>query len=278
MKPNIPPDIIVQDHADSTSGRLSTVEGLDIVERIHLARYNYAATFTEGLRVLDIATGIGYGASIIATEGKAKEVFGADVSPEAIEVAKQKYPRNNINFTVVSGNQLPYENDFFDIIVSFETIEHTDNPEFFLTELKRTMKKNGTLLISTPNKRFHSFGKSKPWNPFHTIEYYPAQFLSIITKEFGDPIFWGGQELLTPTLKNMAKYNWTEFQYYELRHHQTRSKYFKMLINLKKQLFRFKKLPVAEKSSRVNFDEKRCKIEEWKSGFEPFTMVAACKK
>lgn len=278
MKPNKEHHTIIQDHADLKAGRLPAVEGSDIVDRIHLARYKYAAGFTEGYTVLDIATGIGYGASILATEGKAKDVFGVDVSQEAIETAKQKYARSNVHFRTVSGDGLPFDNDFFDTVVSFETVEHTADPGSFLRELKRVMKKEGTLLISTPNKRFHSLGKNKPWNPFHTIEYYPDQFLKLITDEFGQPLFWGGQEFLSPNLKNILKYNWIEFQYYELRNHPSRSKYFNALINLKRKLQASKQVPHTAKPDMPDDSEKRCKIEKQEPGLEPYTMVALCKK
>lgn len=278
MKSHRKHSTIVQDHADLKAGRLPAVEGTDIVDRIHLARYRYAAAYTNGSRVLDIATGIGYGAFLLATEGKAKEVFGVDVSQEAIGAAKQKYELPNVTFRTVTGSGLPFENEYFDTIVSFETVEHTAEPISFLKELRRVLKIGGTLVISTPNKRFHSHGRRKPWNPFHTVEYYPDQFLKIVSEVFGEPFFWGGQELLSPTFKNIAIYNWIEYQYYQLRNHPSRSHYFQKLINLKRKLLPMKPSPQSGKVGTANHSDKRCSIEKWKLGCEPYTMVALCKK
>lgn len=102
------------------------------IEKEHLARYNFAAQFTQGLKVLDAACGVGYAKEIL----KAKTYVGIDVSKEAIDFATQKYGfgffRENLE-DKITGEPV-------DVTISFETIEHLQNPHNFLSWVKENSK------------------------------------------------------------------------------------------------------------------------------------------
>jgi len=78
-----------------------------------------------------------------------KEVYGVDIDEEAIFVAKQRgvkaYCLN------LSEDKLPFPDEYFDLAISFEVIEHLMNPDNMLREANRVLKKGGILLVSTPN-------------------------------------------------------------------------------------------------------------------------------
>lgn len=102
------------------------------IERInkdHLYRYNLASKSVSG-KVLDASCGSGYGTEILGADG-------VDVSEEAIEYAKSKY---KAKFSVVDLNK-DFPDGKFDWVVSFETIEHLENPEFFLENIRKNAKK-----------------------------------------------------------------------------------------------------------------------------------------
>ena len=63
----------------------------------HEARYNFASKFVNGMKILDIACGTGYGSNILFNSG-GTTVYGCDISPEAIEYARKNYGKNSINF------------------------------------------------------------------------------------------------------------------------------------------------------------------------------------
>jgi len=273
---------VVRIHQSLESGRLFELQGDNIVEEIHRERYKMAGTYCSGKKVLDIATGIGYGAYLLATSGRASTVVGVDVSDEAINAAANAYQAPNLHFQKIEGEPIPFEDASFDAVVSLETIEHTADERAFLLDLNRVLKPGGDLIISTPNKRFHSWGKERPWNPHHTVEFYPEQFLVLILDVFGKPVFWGGQEFLPLGLRTTIKYNWVEIQYYELRHHPRRKKLFDKLIGLKHALV-FEKnnnrgIAVNPKEIPLELIDNRCRVVPWIDNLEPYTMVAVCRK
>ena len=112
----------------------------------HWARYKYATSFVKGKRVLDVACGAGYGADLLAET--AHSVIGGDISPETIKYCKSHYTKPV--FSIFDICEIPYPGSSFDVVVSFETIEHITDGEKFLSEIIRVLDSCGTLLISCP--------------------------------------------------------------------------------------------------------------------------------
>ena len=93
----------------------------------HLHRYVLAAGLVDGLTVLDAASGEGYGTDLLARN--ASRVVGVDVSDEAVEHARNRYGAKQpgkLEFHRADVTDLPFENDSFDAVVSFETLEHLE--------------------------------------------------------------------------------------------------------------------------------------------------------
>lgn len=158
------------------------------LETEHVSRYIFASDFVRNKKVLDAACGTGYGSAMLAKT--ASKVFGVDISSEAIFYARSNYGVENINFSVADIGKLPFENDFFDVIVSFETIEHVDSQkqEKFLFEVKRTLKRNGIFVISTPNKDVY---KNRGENHFHVAELSFSGFKNMLEKKFKNVKIFG---------------------------------------------------------------------------------------
>src|SRR4030066_783433 len=89
----------------------------------HISRYIFALAYVENKNVLDIACGTGYGSYFLAKNG-AKFVAGGDISEIAINYAKNKYKLDTLEFEVENVMKMSYPSEHFDVIVSFETIEH----------------------------------------------------------------------------------------------------------------------------------------------------------
>ncbi len=138
----------------------------------HTARYAFAVPYVAGKRVLDIACGSGYGAGMLREAG-ASSVDGVDISEETIAFAKRTYGAPHITFTCASVSDALFPDHSFDVITSFETIEHLDDSirEAYLKNLRRWLVPGGLLLLSTPNKVVTSPFTNKPLNQFHILEY-----------------------------------------------------------------------------------------------------------
>lgn len=155
----------------------------------HLHRYALALELAKGKRVLDIASGEGYGANLLA--GVAESVRGADLSKLAIANAQNKYKdKSNLTFVVGDATNLPFESDAFDLVVSFETIEHHDQHEKMLSEIKRVLKPEGILIMSTPDK-YHYSDIPNYRNPYHIKELYENEYKNLISSFFEYNIFLG---------------------------------------------------------------------------------------
>lgn len=147
----------------------------------HLHRYAIAASFAKGKKVLDIASGEGYGSNILSLH--AASVTGVDISRDAVESAKQKYKRSNLRFIEGSADKIPLEDASVDLVVSFETIEHHDKHHEMMAEIKRVLKEDGILIISTPDKENYTI-KTNYVNKHHVKELFKEEFKDLIKQYF----------------------------------------------------------------------------------------------
>jgi len=120
------------------------------------------------------------------------DVVGADISKEAISYAKNKYISKNLHFIISNAEKLPFKDRNFDIILGFEMIEHLTNPQKFIEEAYRVLKKGGLLIISTPNKSLFSPNIS-PLIKYHIREFTLEEFTLLLNK-FDHTLF--GQHLI----------------------------------------------------------------------------------
>ena len=152
----------------------------------HLHRYALAMPLVRGKTVLDIACGEGYGAGFLARQ--AKGVTGIDMDAATIKQASAKYRKQNLLFKTGSVTAIPEAQNTFDIVVSFETLEHVADHEALLREVKRVLKPDGLLLISTPDKKTYT-DESGYKNPHHAKELYEEDFKSLLRQHFQNPMF-----------------------------------------------------------------------------------------
>jgi SAM-dependent methyltransferase len=153
----------------------------------HLHRYHFAKGLVSGCRVLDVACGEGYGSWILSQS--ASEVTGVDIAPDAVAHARERYVAPNINFVEASAAKLPFEDGVFDVVVSFETIEHHDLHQEMMSEIKRVLRKDGTLIISSPNKQYYSIEPGYQ-NPFHVKELFREEFVDLIKSYFANAVLF----------------------------------------------------------------------------------------
>lgn len=150
----------------------------------HWHRYLYASYFVKDKVVLDIACGEGYGSDFLSNY--AKKVIGVDIDENSINHAKSKYKKENLEFITGSVSNIPIKgNKIFDVIVSFETIEHVDEEtqNMFIQEVKRLLKEDGIFIVSTPNKEVCT-DKTGFKNPFHIKEFYIDEFKEFLKTYF----------------------------------------------------------------------------------------------
>lgn len=154
----------------------------------HLHRYAISNDYVTGRIVIDIASGEGYGANLAAK--KAKHVYGIDISEEAVAFAAEKYRATaNLSFMPGSVEAIPLESHIADVVISFETLEHTDKHHEMMREIKRVLKPGGILIISSPDKAYYSdmFNRT---NTFHVKELYFKEFKQLLNEYFKISFFY----------------------------------------------------------------------------------------
>jgi len=147
----------------------------------HLHRYALSLEFAAGKRVIDMASGEGYGAALLASV--AKSVTGVDIDPQSVAHARQSYTRPNLSFVAAGCASVPLPDACVDVITSFETIEHHDQHEEMISEIKRLLRPGGVLIISSPNRRTYSDEPGYK-NPFHVKELYFDEFHALLSRHF----------------------------------------------------------------------------------------------
>jgi len=100
---------------------------------------------------------------------KAKEVYGVDNNAEAIAFAKKTH--KGVNFVLAKGERLPFKNDFFDVVVMGDVLEHVENERKALDEAYRVLRTGGTLVLSVPHKGLFGFIDS-----FNMKFYFPRLY------------------------------------------------------------------------------------------------------
>jgi 2-polyprenyl-3-methyl-5-hydroxy-6-metoxy-1,4-benzoquinol methylase len=143
----------------------------------HYTRYSVATDIVRGKVVLDIASGAGYGSNMLAKT--AKKVYGVDLDPKAVQYAQRTYGRKNIEFIAGSGTAIPLKDSSVDVVVTFETIEHIEEYQQFMQEIKRVLKPDGLAIISTPNDLEFAEG-----NHFHVHEFEYTELKNLIGQYF----------------------------------------------------------------------------------------------
>jgi GT2 family glycosyltransferase/SAM-dependent methyltransferase len=156
----------------------------------HMHRYLWAATVVAGRRVLDLGSGEGFGASILAA-GEETEVVGIDIDERTVEHAQLNWAGPRTSFKVGDALDLSeFEDGSFGAVVAFEVIEHVDEQERVLAEVARVLADDGVLIISTPDRRLYSDATGQV-NPFHQHELTYEEFSALLEGPFPHVAVWG---------------------------------------------------------------------------------------
>lgn len=133
---------------------------------------------------LDAGCGEGYGTKLLSSA--VKKIVGIDIDRKIIDRASKKYAGDNREYQSYNGKMIPFDDNYFDAVVSFHAIEHIKDDTGFIDEICRVLKNNGQLIITTPNKTIRLAGDMPSWNVFHVREYSPLELKNLLAKRFKD--------------------------------------------------------------------------------------------
>ncbi|MEA2253962.1 MAG: hypothetical protein QOG35_7 [Solirubrobacteraceae bacterium] len=148
--------------------------------RRHLAVYEWIRARVGGLRVVDLACGEGYGSEVLART--AYRVTGVDANPEAHEHARLRYRRPNVRFV---RDMVETFSDRCDAVVFLQTIEHVQDPDAVLENVRSMIAPSGAAYVSTPNVlTLAPKGEERSGNPWHVREYRAEEFRELCAAHF----------------------------------------------------------------------------------------------
>lgn len=152
----------------------------------HWLRYLFARQLAAGKRVLDVASGEGYGAAFLAKV--AAHVDGFDASAEAVAHARTKYggdTRLELTCSDVESFFRSAQPASYDLVTAFEIIEHVDarGQGLLLEGIRRVLAPGGVAVISSPDKQIYSDVRLST-NPFHVRELYRDEFEKLLAGVF----------------------------------------------------------------------------------------------
>ncbi len=156
----------------ATAERVSRDASDNFVFQRSILAYHFAAKHTHG-RVLEIGTGSGYGVEVIAPT--VSEFVTIDKFQSAVDFAA--YP--NAEFLQHNVPPLPFEDETFDCVISFQVIEHIKDDSRLVSEVQRVLKRGGKFIVSTPNIKM-----SLTRNPWHIREYTASEFHALLSAQF----------------------------------------------------------------------------------------------
>lgn len=135
------------------SGDDVTREQIDRIAR----RYYWAASYCDNKDVLEAACGTGQGLGYLAK--KARTLVAGDYSTDILDIAEKHY-KNRFKLQQFDAQQMPFEDQSFDVIILFEALYYLPDYSKFFEECRRILRKGGYLLISTANKDLYDFTPS----------------------------------------------------------------------------------------------------------------------
>ncbi|MEF3353293.1 glycosyltransferase [Paenibacillus sp. GYB006] len=177
------------------------------LELEHTQRYQAVLELVKDKIVLDAACGEGYGTHMLSST--ATTVVGVDIDNKSIKHAVDKYGNEKVKFITSSIENLPFEDKSMDVVVSFETLEHVDadTQQIFIKEIKRVLKDEGILVISTPNKLYYS-DLYNYINPFHKNELYKEQFVNLLDRHFINTIVYSQRFEVASIIDSVSQDNY----------------------------------------------------------------------
>lgn len=167
----------------------------------HYHRYSILEGCVNTKKVLDVACGEGYGSFLLANT--ACTVVGVDISTESVLHAQEKYKKNNLSYVQGSATNLPFEDACFDVVVSFETIEHLYEQELMIKEIRRVLKDDGVLIISSPNRPVYSEASGE-YNEFHVKELDYAEFNNLLSGYFPSLKYYGQRLQIASVIQSLS--------------------------------------------------------------------------
>jgi len=178
-KPN-PQTLLARAVKTMDKGERQVAPEIEQIRKDHRKRYYFAAEHVkDGDKILDFACGIGYGSKIILNKTENVKITACDIDENALKYGNTFYSSKNICYQQNNANQPTLKENSYNLAVSFETIEHLENPKNFIEALYKSLKCNGKLICSVPNEEKMPYDRTR--HPFHFRHYHEKELVKVLS-------------------------------------------------------------------------------------------------
>lgn len=153
-----------------------------LIYLFHIATYDFALPYVTGKRVLDFGCGTGYGTARVAPA--CAGIVGVDISEAAIEQAGHDFGARFQRIQPIEDAPLPFADGSFDVVLSFQVIEHVPDATAYVAEVHRVLTDDGIFVCATPERSTRLFARQRPWNRYHLVEYSSAELAALMQAQF----------------------------------------------------------------------------------------------
>jgi ubiquinone/menaquinone biosynthesis C-methylase UbiE len=162
--------------------RLGHISNLEFI-RV-LTPYVFTCQIVRDNTVLDIGCGFGHGTWLLASKG-AQQVVSIDLDKKkTIQVNEFCCNFRSCGTLVMDAQRLGFRDHSFQMVTCFEVLEHIPDTDLFLSEIGRILKKDGIVLLTTPNRALRLLPFQSPWNPEHFQEHTLQSLRRILRRHF----------------------------------------------------------------------------------------------
>lgn len=160
-----------------------------VLHLIHLKAYETAAEISRGKSVLDWGCNMGYGMEILANT--ASSIAGLDLSERAVIAARRRLGAKATEIQFYKGTRCDFDDQAFDVVTSFQVIEHISDYDNYFGEILRVLRPGGLAIFTTPNALLRLAPRMRPWNQFHIHEFAPSELRELLITRFPSVIIHG---------------------------------------------------------------------------------------
>jgi ubiquinone/menaquinone biosynthesis C-methylase UbiE len=150
-------------------------------------RYRFARRCCVNKNVLEIACGAGQGLGYLSEV--ASHIVGGDIEEKNLRFARDTFKDNNkVELQILDAHNLPFPDKSIDTVILYEAIYYLSDPQKFLDECVRVLKKGGTLLICSVNNEWEDFNPS----PYSTTYFSGSELNTLLSAKFIGITLYGG--------------------------------------------------------------------------------------
>jgi SAM-dependent methyltransferase len=142
----------------------------------------HATQIAGGKSCLDWGCNDGYGMELMRPY--VAQIAGLDSAEISILAAHRRLPDLHSNVRLYDGKRLPFPHCSFDVVTSFQVIEHVNDMETYLSHILEALKSGGKAIFTTPNRNLRLNPGDKPWNHYHVREFAPSQLKELLAPCF----------------------------------------------------------------------------------------------